>query len=141
MSNFMNQYNGPLIGLLKWPQLDTLTATLTDRSDNGWYVYYVGEDVPAEPLSSELFNLFTTELTKLLRSDHQELYLGIVYVDDIEEPSFVKIYDPNNLGFAHDFFPVFWIEVKDSVTYFPITDNEPRTFKKTFECQAFITPI
>ncbi|MDH3354658.1 MAG: hypothetical protein OEL79_05535 [Chromatiales bacterium] len=100
MSNFMNQYNGPLTGLLKWQQLDKLTDFLTSSDDDQWYVYYVGETVPTEPLSSQLFNLFTTELAKLLRGDHQEDYLGIVYVDDIEQPSFVKIYDPNNLGSA-----------------------------------------
>ena len=38
------------------------------------------------------------EIDKLLRQEHNEDYCGIVYADDIKQPAFVKIYDPNNLG-------------------------------------------
>jgi hypothetical protein len=34
----------------------------------------------------------------LLRREHDEKYCGIVYADDLQSPSFIKIYDPNNLG-------------------------------------------
>jgi hypothetical protein len=30
--------------------------------------------------------------------EHREDYCGIVYADDLRTPTFVKIYDPNNLG-------------------------------------------
>ena len=33
-----------------------------------------------------------------MRNEHKEDYCGIVYVDDPEEPGFLKIYDPGNLG-------------------------------------------
>jgi hypothetical protein len=33
-----------------------------------------------------------------LRAEHHESYCGIVYADDLENPSLIKIYDPNNLG-------------------------------------------
>lgn len=98
MSQFMTQFQGPLYGVLLWPQWDELTGLLTNRSDGNWYVYYVGESVPMAPLSSGHFQHFLGEIDELLRRDHQEEYLGIVYADDIEEPSFIKIYDPNNLG-------------------------------------------
>ena len=39
-----------------------------------------------------------TELDKLLRDEHREDYCGIVYADDLKAPSFIKIYDPHNLG-------------------------------------------
>lgn len=100
MSNFMSQYNGPLTGLLRWTQLDVLSAVLNSSNDGGWYVYYVGEEVPSAAITAPQFEHFVQEITNLLRRDHQEEYLGIVYVDDLDKPGFVKIYDPNNLGAA-----------------------------------------
>ena len=98
MSSFMSLYNGPLTGLMRWPQWDNLAAILNGENEDGWFVYYVGEEVPAVPLSGQQFERFMHEMDALLRSDHQEEYLGIVYADNIEQPAFVKIYDPNNLG-------------------------------------------
>ncbi|PKM45732.1 MAG: hypothetical protein CVV05_05590 [Gammaproteobacteria bacterium HGW-Gammaproteobacteria-1] len=98
MSDYLQQYDAPLAGLLHWPQWDTLTAALQHANDGGWYVYYVGEEVPEQPLPPERFAHVIGELDRLLRRDHQEPYLGIVYVDDAAQPAFVKIYDPNHLG-------------------------------------------
>jgi len=94
----MTQYNEPLTGLMRWPQWDGLMARLNNGNDGGWYVYYVGEEVPEDPLSTQLFEQFMAALNTLLHRDHREDYLGIVFVDNIEEPEFIKIYDPNNLG-------------------------------------------
>jgi hypothetical protein len=41
---------------------------------------------------------FITELDALLRREHDEDYCGIVYADDFDLPTLIKIYDPNNLG-------------------------------------------
>ena len=41
---------------------------------------------------------FVTEIDKLLRKEHDEDYCGIVYADAPSAPTFIKIYDPNNLG-------------------------------------------
>lgn len=98
MSNYLEKYNGSLTGLMRWSQLDTLTSILNSNNDGAWYVYYVGEDVPSTSIKAEQFKKIINEISELLRSDHREDYLGIVYVDDLETPSFVKIYDPNNLG-------------------------------------------
>lgn len=37
-------------------------------------------------------------LNTLLHQDHDYHYCGIVYVDDVESPGLIKIYDPNNIG-------------------------------------------
>lgn len=100
MNPFLTQFNGPLTGLLRWPDWEALTRRLADGSDGGWYVYYVGEGLPEAPLPAAHFARFMEELDRLLRADHQEEYLGIIYVDDREQPTFVKVYDPNNLGAA-----------------------------------------
>ncbi len=67
-------------------------------ADQGWYVYAIGEEPPAEAVSAEKLRQFIVQINELLRREHDEDYCGIVYVDDKEEPSFIKIYDPNNLG-------------------------------------------
>ena len=41
---------------------------------------------------------FMVKIDALLRQEHQEDYCGIVYADDLDHPTFVKIYDPNHLG-------------------------------------------
>ncbi len=97
---FVSKFNGVLKNVLEWTHWEALVATLKAKSDGGWYVYYVGENIPTSPLSSEQFDIFLTEMSDLLRREHDEPYLGIVYVDDFENPAFVKIYDPNDLGSA-----------------------------------------
>ncbi|MFO8155759.1 MAG: hypothetical protein ACQERR_07540 [Pseudomonadota bacterium] len=96
-SRFQQLYHGALIGILRWHQLDAFWERL--RADpEGWYVYQVGEAVPDEPLPAAELPAFLEELDALLRHDHREDFCGIVYVDDREAPTFVKVYDPNNLG-------------------------------------------
>lgn len=98
-AGFMERYEAGALGILHWEQLDALWATLrAGARDDEWYVYAVGEAVPQEPVSAAELDRFLTEVDALLRADHDESYCGIVYVDDRENPRFVKIFDPNNLG-------------------------------------------
>lgn len=95
---FMEKYQGRLIGILRWEQLDDLWQAIQSGKTDDWYVYHIGEAPPLTPCSSEQLHRFVEELDKLLRHEHQESYCGIVYTDDKTIPGFVKIYDPNNLG-------------------------------------------
>lgn len=97
---FIAKFNGVLKNALEWAHWEALVATLKAKSDGGWYVYYVGEKVPTGPLSPWQFDGFLGKISDLLRREHDEPYLGIVYVDDFADPTFVKIYDPNDLGSA-----------------------------------------
>ena len=98
MNAFTTILNGTLYGVLHWAQWDALRQTLRSSQQDGWYVYYVGHSLPAEKTSGENFSRILEEIDLLLRRDHQEDYLGIVYVDDFAAPRLVKIYDPHNLG-------------------------------------------
>ena len=97
-TSFMDSYRGAFSGILRWPQLDELWNTLQQDTDQQWYIYAIGETPPENPEEHEQLNTFITEIDKLLRAEHKEDYCGIVYVDDRQAPTFVKIYDPNNLG-------------------------------------------
>ena len=95
---FLQAFRGSFLGIRKWEDLDTFWGTLRKIADDRWYVYAIGEPVPESPASSNQLLTFIDEVNSLLRSEHQEDYCGIVYVDDIHNPCMIKIYDPNNLG-------------------------------------------
>ncbi len=95
---YMSAYKGYFRSLLRWEELDAFWPRLAERADAGWYLYAVGEPPPAEPLSADKLCEFIPEIDALLRREHEEDYCGIVYADDVDEPRFIKIYDPNNLG-------------------------------------------
>ncbi len=94
---FQQAFRGTFSGVLRWEQLDELWARLRADAD-GWYLYAIGEPPPAETVDETVLLRFIEEIDVLLRREHQEDYCGIVYVDDAQSPTFVKIFDPNNLG-------------------------------------------
>ncbi len=95
---FLKAFRGSFSGILRWPQLDELWETLRGSNMKDWYIYAVGEPPPESTANEQQLQHFITEIDKLLRQDHQEDYCGVVYADDRQNPEFIKIYDPNNLG-------------------------------------------
>lgn len=95
-AEFDRLYNGLLFSLMTWEQL----AQFWEKIDKtaGWYLYAVGEALPENAAEVEGTSRFIREIDALLRRDHHEDYCGIVYTDDVDNPTLVKIYDPNNLG-------------------------------------------
>ena len=95
---FLAAFKGGFSGILRWPQLDELWRRIREDADGGWYIYAVGGRPPDSPSSGQQLTRFLDEIDKLLRTDHEEDYCGIVYADNRDRPTFIKIYDPNNLG-------------------------------------------
>lgn len=95
---FMEKFQGRLVGILRWQQLDELWQTIQSGKTDDWYIYHIGETPPETVCRSEKLHVFVEEIDKLLKHDHEHDYCGIVYTDDKTAPSFIKIYDPNNLG-------------------------------------------
>lgn len=95
---FLEAFRGSFTSALRWHQLDDLWERLRLGSDQGWYLYAVGESPPVHQASREQLLRFIEEIDALLRREHDEDYCGIVYADDLLQPAFIKIYDPNNLG-------------------------------------------
>ena len=96
--DFLQAFRGSFTSMLKWPDLDAFWQVLEQHAADGWYIYAIGEAVPQAPASADQVRKFILEVDKLLREEHEEDYCGIVYADDKTHPSFIKIYDPNNLG-------------------------------------------
>ncbi len=101
-SDYLQAFRGSFTSALRWHHLEDLWQRLREAPE-GWFVYAVGESVPATAVSAEAFSAFLGELDQLLRQEHDEDYCGIVYADDLQNPSMVKIYDPNNLGVSCGF--------------------------------------
>lgn len=95
---FYRAFRGGFVNMLRWHELDALWDRVREGAGGGWYVYAVGEPPPRQPATAEQVTTFVSEIDTLLRSEHDEDYCGIVYADDRDNPSFVKIYDPNHLG-------------------------------------------
>jgi hypothetical protein len=96
-TEFIDAFRGKFSNMLRWEQLDELWETVRN-SDKQWFIYAVGEIPPEETVSAQQLDTFLTEISTLLKEEHEEDYCGIVYADDKAEPSLIKIYDPNNLG-------------------------------------------
>lgn len=92
---FHARLKGTFSGILQWQQLDELWARVKPGL---WFFYQVGEDVPEKSLSGDKLAVRIDALNTLLRHDHDYHYCGIVYVDNVEEPTLIKVYDPNSLG-------------------------------------------
>ena len=94
---------GRFVSLMRWQQLDDFWKTLRNQLDDSWYIYAIGEPAPSQTSNVEQLSTFITEIDALLRKEHDEDYCAIVYADDHEKPSFIKIFDPNNLGVSCGF--------------------------------------
>jgi hypothetical protein len=95
---FLTAFRGSFTSLMQWPQLDAFWDTVRAKAGAGWYVYCIGEPVPTAPRTAAEVDRFLKEVDVLLRDDHDEDYCGIVYTDSKTDPTFIKIFDPNNLG-------------------------------------------
>ncbi len=95
---FLGAFKGGFTGILRWWQLDELWQSVREDSEGGWYVYVVGERPPDEPASNQQLLHFLDEVNQRLRANHDEEYCGIVYTNNRNRPTFIKIYDPKNLG-------------------------------------------
>lgn len=101
--NFLEAYRGSFTSMMRWPHLDDFWSVLNKQADDNWYVYAVGEPPPETTASKDKLLSFIKEIDVLLHNDHKEDYCGIVYTNNKTTPTFVKIYDPNNLGVSCGF--------------------------------------
>ena len=100
---FVEAFRGSFTSMMRWPHLDDFWLLLNQQADDNWYIYAVGEQPPEETVAKDTLLTFIKEIDILLRKEHDEDYCGIVYADDKTTPSFIKIFDPSNLGVSCGF--------------------------------------
>ena len=96
--NYLDAFRGRFTSLMRWHHLDDFWENFKQQVDDGWYIYHVGDVPPESPVDRNKLLEFIREIDTLLHQEHEEDYCGIVYTDDKESPSYIKIFDPNNLG-------------------------------------------
>jgi len=92
---FHARLKGTFSGILQWQQLDELWGRVKRGT---WYVYQPGEALPAVALNGDELAHRIDALNELLHSEHDYHYCGIVYTDNVENPTLIKVYDPSNIG-------------------------------------------
>jgi len=97
MSSYIDEFQGRFIGIMQWDGCDALMKKLIDQPD-GWYLYDTLATAPNQIIDASVFTENVNRIKKILTDEHQERYCGIVYTDDLENPSFVKIFHPKNIG-------------------------------------------
>ncbi len=95
---YLNAFRGSFTSTMRWSELDAFWQTLRAQADDNWYIYAVGQTPPVRPVSKQQLLTFIDEIDILLHREHDEDYCGIVYIDNHQEPAYIKIFDPNNLG-------------------------------------------
>ncbi len=103
MNEFISAFRGSFTSTLRWHQFDALWEILAAKTDDDWFIYTIGESPPEQPASTTDLRRFLDEMSLFLRREHDEEYCGIVYADDLQQPSLIKIYDPHNLGVSCGF--------------------------------------
>lgn len=93
---FAERLRAPLTGVLTWDGLTALWQRV--MAGDGWYLYTVGEDPPSAPASADVVAAFLRGLDARLRAEHDRDECGIVYADNLAEPTLIKVYDPKRLG-------------------------------------------
>jgi hypothetical protein len=92
---FHARLKGTFYGMLQWHDLDALWSRVRTGE---WFFYQIGETLPDKALSGGELAVRIEALDKLLRQDHDFHLCGVVYADHVEQPTLIKVYDPNNLG-------------------------------------------
>ena len=102
-NTFHLAFRGHFTSLLSWQQLDEFWEVVRHRANGGWYIYAIGMPAPAGESAAADVIKFITAVNTLLHADHAEDYCGIVYTDHKQTPTFIKIFDPYNLGVSCGF--------------------------------------
>ena len=97
MSDYFDKFQGRFIGIMQWDDCNALLQNLIDQP-NDWYLYDTLKEAPTQTIAVDDFINRIKEIKEILSSEHQERYCGIVYTNDLERPTFVKIFHPKNLG-------------------------------------------
>ena len=96
MGTFIDTYTGRMSGVLRWSQLDSLWQSL--KAKDGWYLYEVGGDLPKTSINGDKLRQAIEIMGAFLREQHDADYCGVVYTDDLDTPSLLKVYHPKKMG-------------------------------------------
>jgi len=95
--DYFQKFKGRFIGIMQLDDCDALLQKLIDIPDD-WFIYDTLQPMPSERLHADDFINQVKLIKSIIDDEHDERYCGIVYADDIKNPTFIKIFHPKNLG-------------------------------------------
>ncbi|MDC0390225.1 hypothetical protein OAM42_00050 [Candidatus Thioglobus sp.] len=95
--DYFQQFKGRFIGIMQLDDCDTLLQTLVNNPDD-WFFYDTLKSMPSTALDASEFVDSIKQIKSIVNDEHDERYCGIVYADDLKNPTFIKIFHPKNLG-------------------------------------------
>lgn len=98
-TDYWNAFRANSHGILSWQKLDVFWANLV-QADRPWYVFELGGPAPEQSLTNRQLIEFLACATEFTKRRGQPEYCGCVYVDDMQAPRFIRIFDPKNMGSA-----------------------------------------
>jgi hypothetical protein len=96
---YWNRYGGRFSGILKWEDLDGFWGRLQSSPD-AWYVFDPEQKIPLAAQTSQAFSETVATARALLETRREMSHSGAIYTDHMERPTFVKVFDPSNMGSA-----------------------------------------
>lgn len=97
-SPYWAAFQGKFFGVLKWEDVDQFWISLADK--NSWYINDLDKEFVSQKASPAQFSTFLGVAKTLIDSRRDMSMSGAIYTDNIQSPSFVKIFDPANMGSA-----------------------------------------
>jgi len=96
-SDFWQLFLSRSSGILRWEDMDAFWQDMQVATGD-WYVFDPSEDAPIAPLSGAALQAELKAAHKLVYARRELPMSGAVYVDNREAPSFIKVFDPSNMG-------------------------------------------
>mgnify|MGYP001599138677 CR=1 FL=1 len=95
--DYFQKFKGRFVGIMQLDDCDQLLQTLIS-TPNDWFVYDTRQSMPSKCLDADDFVKKVKQIKSIVDDEHDERYCGIVYADDVKNPTFIKIFHPKNLG-------------------------------------------
>ena len=84
-------------GILHWEDMDAFWPQM-QATTGDWYVFDPSKDAPVAPVSGADWQAALEEAQTLVYSRRELPKSGAVYVDNREDPAFIKVFDPSHMG-------------------------------------------
>ncbi len=94
---FWNAYQGRFFGVLNWSDVDTFWVRMSDTTGD-WFIFDPKQPAPDRAASDVELTEVLTKAQTLINSRRDMSHCGAIYVDSLENPSFIKVFDPSAMG-------------------------------------------
>lgn len=96
---FWAAYQGRFFGILNWPDVDAFWTHMAAETGD-WFVFAPDHPAPDTTATSAELTEMLTKAQALINSRRDMSHCGAIYVDNVKNPAFIKVFDPAAMGSA-----------------------------------------